>query len=97
MIKWVAQGVRHGFGPFLEFGKVVLFPGAIAFIDAIGSHGPPLVMIAVQPDLGQVVERQITGNLIGRQMTMVVDDRHRFGKLVVELLGRFRLQQKVVG
>jgi hypothetical protein len=59
---------------------------------AIGTHSPPLVMIAIEPNLGKVLKIDIISDLIGRQMAMVINNRHVFGVLMVQLLRRFILQ-----
>ena len=42
-------------------------------------------MISGQPDLREVFEAVIGGDLFGREMAMVVDDRHLAGVFVIEL------------
>ena len=47
VVQWVAQGVRHGPGPHFELLPVGRVARAIAFSHAVGTHGAPLVMVAV--------------------------------------------------
>jgi hypothetical protein len=54
-------------------------------------------MVAVEPDLGDILKLPVLGNLVGRQVAVVVDDGLRRGVLVVEGARGGRLQQEVVG
>ena len=67
------------------------------FIDAIGTHGPPFVMIAIKPDLGQILELLVYGNVFHRQVAVVVINRHALGIIMVKDFGRFGVQQKIFG
>jgi hypothetical protein len=54
-------------------------------------------MVAVQPDLRQVVKSPVFGNLIGRQVTVVINDRHPGGMVMVQPPGSVGLKEKIVG
>ena len=97
MVEWVAQGVGNGCRPLLKFFVIGLASGAIVFRDAIGAHGPPFVVVAVQPGLGQVVKAFVFGNLLRWQVVVVINDGHFMGILVVEQPRRLTLQQKILG
>jgi hypothetical protein len=97
VVEGVAHRVGHGFGPLLEPGVVVGIAGDVAFRYAVGAQGPPLVMVAVEPDAGQVGKPLVGGNLVGGQVTVVVDDGHAGRVFVVEVAGRVGLEQEVFG
>ena len=54
-------------------------------------------MIAVEPDLRQVGEAVVLGNLPRRQVAVVVDDRQIAGEAVIELDRAVVLQEEVFG
>ena len=53
-------------------------------------------MVAFEPDLRQVVEAVVLGDIRGNQVAMVVDDRHLGRMVVVKTLRSLGLQQEVV-
>ena len=61
---------------FVQVGRIA---GAVSLRHTACSHGPPFVMIAVQPDLRQVFKRGVLGDLLDRQMTVIINDRHILG------------------
>ncbi len=56
VIEGIAQRVRHRGRPGLELLKGRGHAGAKALGCAVGAHRPPFVMVALQPDLKQVLE-----------------------------------------
>ena len=48
-----------------------------------------------QPQLGDIPELDILGDLLGYQMAMIVDDGHRLCILVIKFLRRTALQHEV--
>jgi len=96
VVERVAERVRHRPGPRLELLPVRSIPGAEALRDPVGAHRPPLVVIALQPDLGDRREAVILGDLRHREVAVVVDDRQVFRVAVVELRGHLGLEQEVV-
>ena len=95
MVERVTQGVGHRLRPRVE----LLAVGGVArhkpLIDAVGPHCTPLVMVTREPDLRNVVELAVLGNLLRNQMRVVVDNRLIFCEFVVEFLRGFRFQQEV--
>ena len=85
VVERVPQRVRHRPRPRLELLPVGGVAGAETLRHAIRPHRPPLVVIAVQPDLRDRSEPMIGRHLVGRQMTVVIDDRHVRGVSVVEI------------
>ena len=53
-------------------------------------------MVTPQPDLSEVGEAVVVGDLRGRQVAVVVEDRFGFGETVIQVAGRVGLQEKVV-
>ena len=97
VVERIAERLRHGLGPFLELLPVRGVAGAEAFGHAGRAHRPPFVVIAVEPDLREVVEPVILGHLPRRQMAVVVDDRQIAGVAVIQFDGRIVLQQEILG
>ena len=79
----VADCIWNGFGPFLKFFKIGRLTCAVFLVDSIGSHRSPFVMVAVKPDLGQVLKLFVIRNLTRRNMAMIVENRHTGRVLVV--------------
>ena len=48
VVKRIAEQVGHSGGEFLELFEIGGVSGAVAFINAIGSHGPPFVVVAAE-------------------------------------------------
>ena len=75
VIQRVAQRLRHRRRPGAELVQRPRVAGAVAFVDAVGAHRPPLVMIALEPDLEQVVEPPVLGDVARRQVVVIVENR----------------------
>ncbi len=97
VVERVAQRVGHGFGPLLELGVIARRARTVLLLDAQGAHGAPLVVVVLEPDLGQRAVAVIAGDLGGRQMVVKIDDRQILRVLMVEPLGFFCLQQELFG
>ena len=96
VVERVAQRRGHGGAP-----RGMLFPrrgvaGAQALGHAVRAQGAPLVVVAAEPDLAQVGEPVVVGDLRRRQVTVVIVDRLRLRVGVVEIAGGGGLQEKVV-
>ncbi|MBA7589109.1 hypothetical protein ES708_31184 [subsurface metagenome] len=76
MIKWISQAAGHGLCPLLELLIITRIAGAVAFGHTIGSHCPPFVVVAVKPNLGQILELMVVGDLLSRQVAVIIVDRH---------------------
>ena len=97
VVERVAHRIGHRLGPLLELLPVGgILARAVLLIDAVGTHGAPLVVVALEPYLRQVVETVVLGDIRGNQVAMIVDDRHLGRMVVVKALGRGGLQQEVV-
>ena len=101
VVQRVPHRVRNGLSPLLEgLPGGVLAAGKIVLGNAVRTHRAPLVMVAVvtvhQPELGDVAELDVLGDLLRHEVAVVVDDGHFRRVLVVELAGGLRLEHEVV-
>jgi len=97
VVERVAKRPGHGGGPGLELVRIARVPGDQALGDAVGPHGAPLVVIAAQPDVGEVLESPVRGNLGRREVTVVIEDRHPLGEFMVQGFRRRAVQQEILG
>ena len=98
VVQRVAQRLRHG--PRVGEKLVVIargVPGDEVLRHAVGPHRPPLVMIAGQPDLIEILEAAVGGDLVGRQVAVVIEDGLVDGMLKVERAGPAGREQEIVG
>ena len=95
VVKRIANGVGQGFCK----GDELFFRVAVAadqvFIHAVRQHGAPLIMVAPQHQLGNILKATVFSNLLGREMAMIVDNGHFFGGFVIQHPGRFSAQQEI--
>ena len=96
MIQGVPDGQGQCLGPLLELLPIGCVAGDIFLVHAEGAHEPPLVVVAPQPDLGDVLELPVLVDLPGDQMAVVVDDGHGRREIVVEMPGGGGVQQKIL-
>ena len=92
----VADAAAQGLGPLLELLASRGITGNEALVDAVGAHQAPLVVVAAQPNLGDVLKTLVFPDLLGRNVTMVVDDGHTLGKVVEQLLAGLGAQQEIL-
>lgn len=96
VVERVTQGLRDGFGPGEEFIAGSGISSAKALIDAVGAHGPPLVVVAFEPDFEEVGELTVVGDVARGEMVVVVENRFLRSVLMVQSARSGTLQQKVV-
>src|SRR5262245_4396337 len=96
VIQRVAQRLRNrrSPGPALLDRRDV--PRAIALVNTVGAHRPPLVVIALRPDREQALELAILGDVRRRQMVVIVEDRLRFRVLLIKEARRLALKQEIL-
>ncbi len=87
MVKRIAERLRDGFGPLLEFLPVRGVAGTETLVHPCGAHRPPFVVVAGQPYSRQILESPVFGDLRRGQMAMVIEDRKRFGISVIQRRG----------
>ncbi|MBA7705172.1 hypothetical protein ES703_113996 [subsurface metagenome] len=95
VVKRISQSIWNGLCPFFELFVIAGIAGAEPFADAVGSHRPPFVMVAVEPGLGEIVKLMVDGYLLDRQMAVIIINGHFLGVFVVKSLCRFCLQEKI--
>ena len=66
VIERVTDGVRDGRRPGVKLLAIGRIAGAQALSHAVGAHRTPFVMVTLQPDVIQVFETVIFGNLLRR-------------------------------
>ncbi len=96
MVERIAERIRHRRRPSLELFLRRGVAGDIFFRHAVRPHGPPLVVVARQPDIREIGELMVLRDLGGGEVIVEIDDGLRGGKLMVKRAGRFVVQQKVV-
>ena len=72
MIQLVADQLRHGLSPLLEFLTVGSISGDVFLINAVRTHLTPFVMVAAQPYLGDVLELTILSDFSWIDMAVIV-------------------------
>ncbi len=97
VVERISEGLRNGFRPFLELLPIRGVAGAKAFRHAGRPHGAPLVMVAAEPDLREILESAVGGDFGRRQMAVVVEDRQIAGEFVIQTRRPIVFQQKVFG
>ena len=97
VVERVAHRIGNRLGPLLELLPVGrILARAVTLLDTVRAHGTPLVVVAFEPDLRQVLEAVVRSHVLRDQMAMIVDDR-LFGRVfVIKPLRRFGLQQKIL-
>ena len=83
----VAQGLWDCLGPGLEFFPWRGIACDQSLCDAVGTHQSPLVVVATQPELGDVLPSMVLCNFLRREMAVVIINRLVFGDFMKEALG----------
>ena len=84
VVQRIADGEGDRLGVSQEFVIIVSVSGDPLLGDAVAAHGPPLVVVAVQPELGEIFSGFVFTDLLGAEVAVVVDDGLLFRKVVVE-------------
>ena len=92
------DGVAHQLGQDLgEFHVLFVVAGVagdVLFVDAEGAHAAPLVVVAPQPHLAQILKLLVLRDLGGLQVAVIVDDGHMLCILMIEHLTRLICEEK---
>ena len=96
MIHGVADQFRHDLRKGTELFAAIGRAGHHVFAYAVGSHQAPLIMIAAQPNLRNIIKFAVFCNVLRADMTMIVNDRHFLSHFMIQLLRCLRSQQKVL-
>ncbi len=97
----VVEGVAHQLRHHAAVGEELVVVGGGRAGDEVLVHarraqGPPLVVVARQPHLGEVGEAPVRRDLVGRQVAVVVVDRPVLRDLVVKAARGRGGEQKIV-
>ena len=101
----VADGHGQSLCKLLEALAVGLITGDVLLGHTVGTHHAPLVVVAevaairvaaAQPHLSDVVKAAVLVDLTGRNVAVVVADRHTSGVVVVQMLRSGRLEHEVL-
>ena len=97
MVNRIAQKAGHSLGKLVEFFLVGSF-GARAefFLDAVGAHCAPLVVVAAEPNLGDIVPLLVVQNFVGRKVAVEIDNGGALGKLIEKGAGGFGFKKEIV-
>src|SRR5437660_3807421 len=85
----------HRASPRQEFVERVRVARAISLVDSVRSHRPPLVVVALQADLEQVIEPAVFRQVLGWQMAMIVEDRLALCEVMIEPPRGFICQKEI--
>ena len=96
VIERIAQRVRDGARPGQKFVARISGAGDVSFRHAVRAHRAPFVVVAFEPRLEKIVEAAIGGDVGGRKMRVIIEDRFGRGVSVIEAARRFGLEKKVV-
>jgi len=66
-----------------NFSRSDLSPVQKLSMYTVGAHGPPFVMIAMEPNFCDIIENPVFGNILWREVTMIIDDGH-ISRIIVE-------------
>ncbi len=88
VVEGIAQQIGHDAREGVEFLPIGRVSGTEALRNAVGAHLAPLVVVAVEPNLRDVLPSGVRGDLGRRQVGVEIDDRQR-GRMVEVETGRF--------
>ena len=85
VVQRIAQRVRNGSRPGqkLLVGRSV--PGNVFFRHAVRAHRPPFIVVSLKPDLVKIGESPVLSNVSRGKMAVIIENRLRSGKLVIEV------------
>jgi hypothetical protein len=95
-VERIAERLRDGRRPRLEFLERRRVAGDVFFGNAGGAHRPPFVVVALEPDFVEVGEAAVFGDILGRQVAVVVNDALGRGDVVIERLRERRGEEEVL-
>ena len=95
VVERIAERIGDGFRPFVVLLPVGRVSGAEPFGHAVAAHGAPFVVVAVKPDLREVFVRLVLGDLLRRQVAVVIDDGQILGVLVIQHAGKLGFEEEI--
>ena len=96
----VVNGVAHGSlqrgCPSPELLLIRCIAGDEALRHTTGPHQAPFVVVALQPQLGEVGKGAVFCDFLGADVAMIIHDGLLLRHTVVQLTGRLGIQQKLL-
>ena len=96
VVERIAEAVRDRGGPSEELVVGRSIAGTKGFSDAVGTHGTPFVVIALEPNLEEVAKPPIGGDVRRGEMRVEIKDGLTGGKSVIEMAGGGVLEQEIL-
>ena len=96
MVKGIAQQSRYGPGPRNEFVVRIRSAGTVFLVDTARAHGPPLVVIALEPDFKKIVELPIFCDVAWVKVAVIIENRLGGRKFEIEPAGRIVVEKKII-
>ena len=96
VVQRIADKLFQGLCSFLEFFPVGGVAGDVLFFHTVTAHDAPLVVVAAQPDLSDVLKPAILPDLLGIDVAVVVQDRHLGRVIMIQNLRGVVGQQEVL-
>lgn len=94
--KRVANGVRNRLGPFFKLLPIRGIARDESFSHALCPHRPPFVVVAFEPDFGDAAKLPVRGDIVRREMIVVVNNRLPRRVFVEEFGSEIIVQQEVI-
>ena len=91
----IANELRHKGGKGLELFAPGRIAGDQAFGQAAGAHKAPFIVIAAQPDFGNVGEVLILRDFLRTDMAVIIDNGKLSRYIVIQVTRGGRAEQKV--
>src|SRR5438105_847490 len=95
MVNRVPQGVRNRVRPSEKLFVGRCRAGTEALGNAVSAHGSPFVVITRKPDLVQVFEATVDGDIGCVKVRMIVDDWLQFRVLVITALCHRQMKNEI--
>ena len=96
----VVNGIAHGSlqrgCPSPELLLIRCIAGDETLRHTAGPHQTPFVVVALQPQLGEVGKGAVFCDLLGADVAMIIHDGLLLRHTVVQLTGRLGIQQKLL-
>ena len=96
MVQGVAHGRGQGLRPLLKLFPIRSISGNILFLYARGTHQPPLIVVAAQPNLRNIIKLPVLPDFLGIDVAVIIHYRHLLRVIVVEGPGCGCSQQKIL-
>lgn len=96
MIERISERVGNSRAPCRELFKRISITRAKSLGNTVAAHCPPFIVIPLQPELGQIGKASVSCQIIGRQMTVIVDDRQRCRDFMIKPTGCSGLQKEIL-